>query len=341
MQSNWPVVYRSSQPHRGPGPFEEYVLFRNRWVSKLRSFGVPSPVNGEFLEGVSRVTNFVPAPLPTEWHVSAPLAIHAYFRATCGGGSDDLPIVAAVGRSLRAGPKLFRPAARECEPLEHVELSLPADDYRLPFPVCVVEFPPDYATDRIIPSTVLGESVRPGFCVVCQEGGVVVAGLAYPVVVGDVGWDFYTVGVSQGRFEDMFDRHATSSAKHVPFLRAALNYLLLAAGANRVISPPDPTQVRSIRRRIKRASKERNKDKLEELRTRLRRLPSVYALSQEIRLFDREQPPPDPNPDADGSPKSPHWRKGHWRRVAVGTGRAERKVVFIPPVLVNGHLLPG
>jgi hypothetical protein len=31
-----------------------------------------------------------------------------------------------------------------------------------------------------------------------------------------------------------------------------------------------------------------------------------------------------------------HWRRGHWRRVAVGEGRQERKWRWIQPVLVNG-----
>lgn len=341
MENNWPVVYNAGKPWNGPGPFDQYIQDRTSWESKLRSFGLPSPVRGDFFEGVSRVTNFVPAQSPTEWHVSAPLAIHRYFRATSQGESDDLPIIAAGGRALRAGPKLFRPTTRECEPLEHVELTLPGDAYRLPFPVCVVEFPPDYATTRLIPAVAFGEAIRPGFCVVCQEGGVVVAGLAYPVVVGEAGWNFYSIGVSRWRFEEMFVYHAASSAKHLPFFRAALNYLLLAAGTKRLICPPDPTQVRSLRQRMKRAKKDRDEDKFESLRTRLRRLPSVYALSQEIKLFDRGQPPTDLNPDADGTPKTPHWRKGHWRLMAVGAGRTERKAVFIKPVLVNGHLLPG
>ncbi|MCC5640637.1 hypothetical protein LC593_33360 [Nostoc sp. CHAB 5844] len=32
---------------------------------------------------------------------------------------------------------------------------------------------------------------------------------------------------------------------------------------------------------------------------------------------------------------SPHWRRGHWRRSAVGEGRAERKWNWIKPVLVK------
>lgn len=126
-----------------------------------------------------------------------------------------------------------------------------------------------------------------------------------------------------------------------PLVRVALNFLMLAAGNHRLVGPANPAQARTLRERIKRARQDRKKDRLEELRTRLRRLPSVYTLAQEVRLFDREQPAATPNSDADGTPKTPHWRKGHWRRVAFGAGRTGRKAVFIKPVLVNGHLLPG
>lgn len=42
-------------------------------------------------------------------------------------------------------------------------------------------------------------------------------------------------------------------------------------------------------------------------------------------------------PHQGGSHRSPrqHWRKGHWRRVPIGEGRTGRKVVRIPPTLVN------
>ena len=35
---------------------------------------------------------------------------------------------------------------------------------------------------------------------------------------------------------------------------------------------------------------------------------------------------------------SPHWRRGHWRRVAYGKGRAERKWHLFEPTVVNGDM---
>ncbi|KKN96851.1 hypothetical protein LCGC14_0164950 [marine sediment metagenome] len=45
----------------------------------------------------------------------------------------------------------------------------------------------------------------------------------------------------------------------------------------------------------------------------------------------------EPTEGGEGSRKSPrpHWRKGHFRRVAIGEGRRERKLVWIWPILVR------
>ncbi|WP_368008427.1 hypothetical protein [Laspinema palackyanum] len=42
------------------------------------------------------------------------------------------------------------------------------------------------------------------------------------------------------------------------------------------------------------------------------------------------------NPHSTHATPRTHWRRGHWRRVAMGEGRQERKWRWIQPVLVNG-----
>jgi hypothetical protein len=336
MESNWPVVYTAGKPGHGPGPFERYVA-----AVEAHSPKVPRPHGSPFVLLASRMS-FHPAPSPFEVSVQVHplLGLHMQAKQEATGNGDDTPMLAAVGRAIQTGPKLFRPTARECEPLEQVEVGLTAAEIALPFPVCVVEFPSDYAADRIIPSPTDAEPIRPGFVVAVQENGVLTVNVVLPETRGGIVCDFLYLPVNESTVEEVLRRAGDRGAAFAPFVRVALNFLLLAAGGNRLVGPVDPAQARTLRERIKRARKERNKDKLEELRTRLRRLPSVFTLAQEVSLFDREQPTADPNPEADGTPKTPHWRKGHWRRVAVGVGRTGRKPVFIKPVLVNGHLLP-
>ncbi len=113
---------------------------------------------------------------------------------------------------------------------------------------------------------------------------------------------------------------------------------MLATGISRQARSADPVLVDTIKRRLHLTS---NPDKIAELKARLRRIPSICELTQNIRLYDREPPPSQGHSEQLGSPKkTPHWRKGHWRRVAIGSGRKDRKIVFIRPVLVNAHLLP-
>lgn len=342
MQSNWPVVHTAGKPWNGPGPFEQYVT-----AVEARSAKVPRRLrtghqSDSLFVLIANSMTFHPAPPPFEAviRVNTLLGMSMQAREEATGGGDDTPMHAAVGRAILAGPKLFRPTARECEPLEQVEVGLTAADIHLPFPVCVVEFPPDYAADRIVPSPKDAESVRPGFVVAVQENGVLTVNIVLPETRDGGIYDFLYLAVNKSTIEEVLGRVGGRGAGFAPFIRVALNFLMLAAGGHRLVGPANPAQGRTLRERIKRAKKERNKDKYEELRTRLRRLPSVFTLAQEVKLFDREPPPADPNPDADGTPKTPHWRKGHWRRVAVGVGRTERKPVYIKPVVVNGHLLP-
>ena len=342
MESNWPVVHTAGKPWNGPGPFERYVTAVETHSPKVpRLLRTGHRSDSPFVLIANRMT-FHPAPPPFEARVEAHLllGVQMQVKEVLTGGGDDTPLYAAVGRAILAGPKLFRPTARECEPLEQVEVGLTAADIRLPFPVCVVEFPPNYAADRIIPSPTDAEPVRPGFVVAVQENGVLTVNIVLPETRGGGVYDFLYLAVNESTVEEVLGRVGGRGAGFAPFVRVALNFLMLAVGGHRLVGPANPAQAKTLRERIKRAKKERQKDKYEELRTRLRRLPSVFTLAQEVKLFDREPPPADPNPDADGTPKTPHWRKGHWRRVAVGVGRTERKPVYIKPVLVNGHLLP-
>jgi hypothetical protein len=341
MENNWPVVYNAGKPWNGPGPFQRHIELEGANALGWNALDCHFAGDGRGQVGVQ-------------------FGLQQQREYARLGVKDATAFVAKaiIGKAILAGPKLFRPTARQSEPLEQVELSVRVADYRQPFPTCVVEFPDDYATIRLIPAAVAGSMfVRPGFAVAHQENGVIVVALVYPPVCGHEGYYSCHMGLATGVIEEILLEYATISDGHttpppglyseggpsewfIPFVRVALNFLMLAAGGHRLIGPANPAQAKTLRERIKRAKKGRQKDKLKDLRNRLRHLPSVYALAQEIKLFDREQPPTDPNPDADGTPKTPHWRKGHWRLMAVGVGRTERKRVFIKPVLVNGHLLP-
>jgi hypothetical protein len=221
--------------------------------------------------------------------------------------------------------------------LEQVPLNIAAADLSQPFPACVVEFPADYAERRIIPSPVDAKPVQPGFVITCQENGLLVVLVVLPGARGE--WDCFTSMSSRSLLEErLADPVATP---FIPYIRVALNYLMLATGIARPVGRSEPSRARQLDRQIRKARREHRVDRLHRLRNELRQMPTVYELAQEIRLFDVEPRAADATPEGSGPPTRPHWRRGHWRRVAAGVGRAERRLAFIRPVLVNSHLLGG
>ena len=143
MESNWPVVYNASNPWNGPGPFHTHVerdgVKALEWNARGARFGCDE-------QGVVGV-EFAPQQ-------------RQEFRRLDPDGRTDFVYKAVIGKALLAGPKLFRPSALACEPLEQVELGVPVEEYHQPFPTCVVEFPDDYATARLIPAAGRGVRVR-------------------------------------------------------------------------------------------------------------------------------------------------------------------------------------
>ena len=45
------------------------------------------------------------------------------------------------------------------------------------------------------------------------------------------------------------------------------------------------------------------------------------------------------DPDRESYEVRPHWRRGHWRRYAVGKGRKDRVWKWVPAVYINKHRL--
>ena len=54
-----------------------------------------------------------------------------------------LAMMDTTSRLLADGPKMFRPSAEQWESMEHVDLSISPHDFRTPYPVTLVQIPPD------------------------------------------------------------------------------------------------------------------------------------------------------------------------------------------------------
>jgi hypothetical protein len=65
----------------------------------------------------------------------------------------------------------------------------------------------------------------------------------------------------------------------------------------------------------------------------------LMDLAQHIQLIRRERINQG-DTEGDGSPRKPHWRRGHWRSQACGPKYSQRKLVFISPIFVHGEFVP-
>jgi hypothetical protein len=131
-------------------------------------------------------------------------------------------------------------------------------------------------------------------------------------------------------------------------LRLAVNAMLLLADYGcRHLGPANPTQYRRLERYAGMAR--RRKRGVAEADRNLRLVTRLCGFPQDVVLHgeERESAGPGASPgEGDGGAEPhrrphwrPHWRRGQWKTHAHGPGRAQRKRLFIRPVLVNGHLL--
>ena len=69
--------------------------------------------------------------------------------------------------------------------------------------------------------------------------------------------DFLYMPVNESTVEAVLGRAGWRRAVFAPFVRAALNFLMLAAGKHRLIGPANPAQAQHLRKRIRRAKEGR------------------------------------------------------------------------------------
>lgn len=241
-----------------------------------------------------------------------------------------------VARAASA-PRIVRLDRLDAEGLENTTLSLTWGEYRQPYPCLIVELPDDFSRKKVASGVFQGQAVKhsPSFVILEREADKI---LMY--VVFDSGDDFYLSGTTSPdqAVESVFSKELASPnqwselgsdeerAVAYDAMRVALNAALLLVnyGCRQL---PERKQVTRARRYAKR-------HKLKQPP-----LPRYYAIDQSIKLYKRV--PATPVLAADGTPKRPHWRRGHWRKVATGVGRTDRYLHFFPAVLVNADKLTG
>lgn len=259
------------------------------------------------------------------------------------------------------GPKVFKPTLDQCLAMEQVAPRIAIRDYAQPYPVMVIDLPETYQKQRTCP---LGSA-----------GGVTTAHAPTCVLVGTYGdppWTIWLnlvfdsgIGVqwallpTDATIEEGIVREF-GPASYVPadlpadpigseerlvvagLLRLAVNAMLLLADFGcKHLGAVNPSHHRRLEHFVKAAGKRGGRG-LDQARRQLRLSAQLYGFPQDIVLHDEEARTAEAvDPSEPHEHRRPHWRRGHWKTHAHGPGRAERKRLFIKPVLVNRHLLRG
>lgn len=246
---------------------------------------------------------------------------------------------------IAGGVKAYAPSAIELAAIERIDPHGCMEEYWQPFPTFSVVVPDDHDLGKLT----AGEIGRPAAIVsrfdhdlrfLCTlvvgdtRKAIVtfmsvrdrkISDIAAEWLVDTVSWDCpgmtrSEVGVSQWAVAVVLSVCSLMShfgTKRIGHANPAHAAKLLASVSN----PKIPANIREANGR------------------ELRKIPEMYGFHQTVKLYERE--------DCDGTHRKtgaevrPHWRRGHWAMQPCGPKQAERKRVFRPAVLVNGHRFGG
>jgi hypothetical protein len=219
-----------------------------------------------------------------------------------------------------------------------------------PFPSVVIELPPDYTRERVVPFE--EGSHAPDFVIVRHEAEAGCVLLAMHLTSGQVltrllkldpAWtleEMWDKGKRAWDARDTLGMTPEEAALGSALSKLALNVCLMATAYGvRCLGPANPSHHERLKRYARLARKRGQEVEKADLEVRL--VPIRYAFAQEVTLYHKERATSQHGSGEGGWTVSPHWRRGHWRWQPCGPGRQERRRAAIPSVLVNGHLFLG
>lgn len=213
----------------------------------------------------------------------------------------------AVGQALDGGAKIIRPSLSLCHALEHVDLRLDFDEYAQPYPGLFMILPAGFLGTRESPC-VSGWRKGHGICVSFLDDS------AFRF------WSTISRSSCGGRTLEtaLSDRDPAGpiTLEEESWLhrcvRVVMNLNLFAVERGYRVEPPTAKQSRRLDSR-----KER-------LQARQARQLEIQNLDVIMRACSPERPV-----CGEGSPKSLHRRRGHWRSQAYGPGWTDHRRIFV------------
>lgn len=246
----------------------------------------------------------------------------------------------AYSKLLANGPKVVQPTCEQCEALAHVDLSLRFCEYEQPFPVFLVEVPAGIQqqfTEEYsfpCPRFVIPFHLRPEnfLAVLCARSGNDDSGGVFTV---------FSRNVFDETMEDTMRVVKTCDGpdyqQGAVLERIALNLsLLLTRYGFRDDGPINP---KAFQKQTKLANS-KSKRKRERAQRLLDAAINRVEFNQDVQFFNKISMTEDSG-ESTGMLKSPHWRRGHYRRARVGIGRTDSRLVFVRPSFINSQHFDG
>lgn len=257
-----------------------------------------------------------------------------------------------TGCILATGPKVFRPTVQQLRHLELMDLNLTFEEFNTPFPLVVVEFPDEYAKERVV-TTIEGTEDHPHYSVLYHDpkARFICHQIAYGEGARSQGMRTWWSPTNPADHMEKWFRpdedwngefakaHTTSSDLKVEakIKRAVLNYCLLLdeVGTKRV-GVDNVNEYAQLVKFLQRKTVHSRKN-IE----RRDSLAVIYKPNLEVELV-RHVRTDTAAGELTGRKVSPHVRRGHYRMVPFGpmdvVPRPTRRV-RIPVCFVNAHLL--
>ena len=251
-------------------------------------------------------------------------------------GGDFVTSLYLGSRAFAIGPKVFAPSLDTCVALEHVDLNFPWEEFRLPYPSLVVEYPKSWAARMVQAyglrhtpvAAMIGEVGPDQVHVWVRHAG---RGELHGVLTNRP--EYRTVEDIMAGARGIWATHGgpggcqpVSQGEKV-LKRVTVNLaVLLSHCGTKELGWADPDG---------RARHERKRGRRGE----------ALALGDLVRVEPSETIPVftvsrlrEGAGEAAGTHNSPrpHWRRGHWRMQPHGEGRLLRRQVFIAPIFVCG-----
>lgn len=251
-----------------------------------------------------------------------------------------------VSQVLATGQKTLLLSQALCEAFENTAVTVSFREYRQPYKTMVVELPACYTEGKVVD----GLAEYPTSIAIHHDEAEMTLyfEMTFQSMCATHFLPYHLDDSVDDTLQKMTCLNSTGSVDGetvqeslLPYLRIALNAMLAmtyGVDGNKVT----PTsQQRQAKKAIQKRAAGKDKFIAHRARLHLAALPTYFQFDQKIKAFDEQPSPPQSPSGNSGSPKKPHWRRGHWRQQAVGQGRVERALRWIRPMLIRADRFGG